>query len=99
MARQVDELLLKAHELTHGQRRDEYSHPYDDYVRVVDIFEAISGIELSPEQGALFMLSVKLSRINFNNTHGRLHLDSVVDAAGYLWCYASICEKMEHDTI
>lgn len=99
MARQVDELLLKAHELTHGPRRAEYSNPYDDYVRVVDIFEAISGKKLSPEEGALFMLSVKLSRINFNNTHGRLHLDSVIDAAGYLWCYASICEKMDKDTI
>lgn len=99
MSKQIDEILLKAHELTHGQRREEYSHPFDDYVRVVNIFKAISGRELSPEEGALFMLSVKLSRINFNNTHGKLHLDSVIDAAGYLWCYASICEKMERDTV
>lgn len=95
MSREVDELLLKAHELTHGQRREDYSHPFDDYTRVVGIFKAITGITLTPAQGALFMVSIKLARINFNDQKDLIHLDSVVDAAGYLWCYAQIAEKME----
>ena len=98
MSRQIDEVLLKAHELTHGQRREEYNHPFDDYSRVVDIFRAFSGVELTPAQGAMFMVSVKLARLQNNYRKNLLHVDSVIDAAGYLWCYAQIAEKMEHMT-
>lgn len=95
MSREVDNVLLTAHDLTHGERREAYSHPFDDYTRVVGIFKAITGIELTPAQGVLFMMSIKLARLDFNDKKELLHLDSVIDAAGYMWCYAQVAEKME----
>lgn len=95
MSKEIDNVLLTAHDLTHGERRDAYSHPYNDYSKVVGIFQAITGITLTPAQGSLFMVSVKLARLDTNDKKNLIHLDSVVDAAGYLWCYAQIAEKME----
>lgn len=89
----VDNALRTADGLVHRDRNERYSAPHDDYRRVVDIFRAITGHELTPEEGALFMVAVKLARLAHNQQKGKLHLDSLVDAAGYLWC---IGEIMDH---
>lgn len=86
-----DSITADAHRLVYGDRQVAYAHPAHDYGRVVDIFRAITGIELSPEEGALFMKSVKLARIAYGLEQQHppaLMRDSIVDDAGYsevLW--------------
>jgi hypothetical protein len=41
------------------------------------------------------MICVKLARIATNDTKGRWHRDSVVDAAGYLACLSMVHEHLE----
>ncbi len=84
------EMLLEAHRLITNDRNNSYGHPLDDYSRTVDIFRAITGVELTAEQGLLFMVAVKLSRLGHNLNLETLHQDSLVDAAGYLGCLAMI---------
>ena len=84
-------ITADAHQLVYGDRQYVYSHPAIDYGRTVDIFRAITGIEMTPEEGALFMAAVKLSRIAYGleQMHpAELVRDSIVDLAGYaevLW--------------
>jgi hypothetical protein len=88
----LDDILKEADSIVHGPRNKDYGHPIDDYSRVVAIFTLISGIELSPEEGALFMVAVKLARLANNLEQGIIHRDSLVDCAGYLWVFAQIAE-------
>ena len=98
----LDDILTTADKLVHGDRNDHYGEPIDDYSKVVAIYKTISGIDLDPEEGALFMLAVKLARLATNFEKKLIHRDSLVDAAGYLWVFASICEaqneRAEHPT-
>ena len=78
-------VLEEASSLTSGARNKTYGPPVIDYGRVVAIFNAITGNSLTPEQGLLFMLCVKLSR--------EMHLhkrDNLVDACGYLRLYSML---------
>jgi hypothetical protein len=88
----VDAALRTADQLVHRDRQARYSAPHDDYARVVDIFRAITGHKLTAEEGALFMVAVKLARLAHNQQKGELHLDSLIDAAGYLWCVGEIMD-------
>ena len=74
-------VLTEAHGLVHGDRNEAYDHPYSDYARTVAIFEAWTGIKLTPAEGVQFMVCVKLSRM----AHKRKR-DNYVDAGGYLEC-------------
>jgi hypothetical protein len=90
------EILTEAYQLITGDRNRDYDHPLDDYQKVVDIYRALTGIDLSVEQAILFMVSVKMARIRTNLERDVLHRDSVVDAAGYLGCLsAAVAER--HD--
>jgi len=89
----LDDILKEADRIVHGPRNSDYGHPIDDYSRVVEIFRMISGVELHPEEGALFMVAVKLARLRHNYEAGIIHRDSLVDAAGYLWVFAQIVES------
>lgn len=88
----LDDILEEAHRITHNDRNDAYGPPIDDYTRTIEIFRLLSGVDLTPEEGALFMVAVKLSRLRHNINDDAVHRDSLVDAAGYLWCFASIAE-------
>ena len=89
----LDDILKEADRIVHGPRNSDYGHPIDDYSRVVEIFRMLSGVELHPEDGALFMVAVKLARLRHNYEAGVIHRDSLVDAAGYLWVFAQIVES------
>lgn len=86
-----DSITADAHRLVFGDRQFAYAHPAIDYTRTVDIFRAITGIEMTAEEGALFMVAVKLSRVAYGleQQHpAELIRDSIVDLAGYpevLW--------------
>ena len=89
------EILTEAHGLITGPRQAAYSHPFDDYYKVKEIFFAMTGIMMSVEQAVLFMVAVKLARLNTNLERGRWHRDSIVDAAGYLGCLSMVHEHRE----
>ena len=88
----LDDILKEADRIVHGPRNEAYGHPIDDYSRVVATFRLISGVELTPEEGALFMVAVKLARLANNFEQGIVHRDSLVDAAGYLWVFGQIAQ-------
>ncbi len=83
-------ILLDAHSLVTGRRNQDYGHPLDDYTKSCAIFEAMTGLHLTPEQGVLFMKAVKLSRLTNALARGEWHEDSAVDDAGYTACLAMI---------
>lgn len=89
------ETLLEAFELITGPRQAAYSHPEDDYQRTVAIFQTLTGIQMTPQQGILFMVAVKLARLTHNLDQGIFHKDSMVDAAGYLGCLAMVEHRKE----
>lgn len=81
------EVLLEAHKLVNGPRQNVYGHPADDYSKVSRIFRAFTGIELEIEEAILFMVAVKMARLQTNIQNGEgIHHDSLVDAIGYLAC-------------
>ena len=80
------EILLEAHKLVNGPRQNTYGHPADDYRKVVEIFYAITGINLEISEAILFMVSVKLARLRTNLERDILHHDTLVDTLGYLTC-------------
>ena len=80
------EILTEAYNLITGDRQHDYDHPLDDYSRTVDIFAAITGHNLTAEEGILFMVCVKLSRL-MNEINRDLDVpDNGRDAAGYIGC-------------
>ena len=73
-----DSILTEAHRLVHGQRGQDYGHPYEDFSRTAKIWSAILDKEVTPEQVALCMIGVKMSR-----ECNRPKRDNRVDIAGY----------------
>lgn len=80
------EILYEAHDLITGPRQQQYSHPYEDYSKVVDIFYGLTGIHLTVHEALCFMVSVKMARLRTAVERGEWHHDSLVDAIGYLGC-------------
>ncbi len=54
----VDEVLKRAHELTHGERNTTYGPPHLDYARVAAIYNAITGASMTSADAALFMIAM-----------------------------------------
>jgi len=57
-----ESILFEAHNLVHGVRGEDYGHPYHDFGRTAKIWSAILGVDVTPEQVALCMIGVKISR-------------------------------------
>lgn len=74
--------------LLEGAREEDYGDPVDDFSRVSQLFEVMTGVHVSPDQVPLFMLAVKLSR-----ERHRSKRDNLVDAIGYLSCRAHVLER------
>ena len=89
------DILLDAYALITGPRQAAYAHPTEDYTKVTEIFSALTGIRLSLEQGILFMVAIKLARLRTNIEAGRMHWDSLVDAAGYLGCLGMVSTDLD----
>ena len=74
----MDSILAEAHRLVHSSRGQDYGHPYEDFSRTAKIWSAILDKEVTPEQVALCMIGVKMSR-----ECNRPKRDNRVDIAGY----------------
>lgn len=74
-----DETILdEAKRIVYGERGENYGHPFEDFSRTAKIWSAILDIQVTPEQVALCMVGLKISReVN------RPKRDNVVDGAGY----------------
>lgn len=73
-----ESILDEAKRIVHGDRGENYGHPFEDFSRTAQIWSAILGIEVTAEQVALCMIGLKISReIN------RPKRDNIVDGAGY----------------
>lgn len=73
-----EDIASYAAQLVSGDRQDEYGHPLDDFTRAGKIWEAILGVEVTPEQVALCMIGVKIAR----EIH-KPKADTIVDIIGY----------------
>ena len=81
------ELILdKAKKIIYGQRQKDYGDALSNHQRIADIWSAVLGIEVSPEQVVLCMIGLKMARLV--NTPG--HEDSWIDIVGY----AGVWDKM-----
>lgn len=81
-------ILEEAQQLVHGDRGEDYGHPLDDFARTAQIWSAILGIKITPEQVGLCMVGVKLSR----QCH-RPKRDNLVDGAGYFETVAMVIDE------
>jgi hypothetical protein len=73
-----ESILDEAKRIVHGDRGENYGHPFEDFSRTAKIWSAILNIKVTPEQVALCMIGVKISReVN------RPKRDNIVDGAGY----------------
>ena len=73
-----ESILEEAKRIVHGDRGENYGYPFEDFSRTAKIWSAILGINIEPEQVALCMIGVKISReVN------RPKRDNIVDGAGY----------------
>lgn len=79
-------ILEEALQLTHGPRAEVYGPPEENWKATVDIFNAMTGSNLIPEEGVLFALAMKLARLRRSPDHR----DSMVDLAGYAWVLAQV---------
>ncbi len=89
------DILTEAHHLITGPRQAEYSHPFDDYYKVKELFYQMTGIMLTVKQAVTFMVCVKMARLSTNLENDVWKRDTVVDAAGYLGCLSMVHERIE----
>jgi Domain of unknown function (DUF6378) len=80
------EILQQAYNIVNQDRQNTYGHPKDDYTKVTNIFETLTGKQLTLTEALLFMVSVKLARLKTNLDQGQLHHDTLLDTIGYLTC-------------
>lgn len=83
-----ESILEEAHRLVHGDRGEDYGHPYDDFSRTAKIWSAILGVDVTPQQVALCMVGLKISR----EVH-RPKRDNRVDGAGYFETLNMVVER------
>ena len=80
----------EADRLVSGDRQSTYGHPFDDFSKTGRLWAVILGLpEVTPEQVALCMGMVKVSRL-LNSPD---HRDSLVDLCGYAKTYHLVRER------
>jgi len=72
-------MLERAIDLTCGDRNAAYGDPVENHQHIADIFNAITGRDITAREVALFHQATKLARRARNPTH----YDSYVDGAAY----------------
>lgn len=68
------------------ERGRSYGHPRPNHERIAALWSVILGVPVTPEQVALCMIQVKVSRLMQSPDHA----DSIDDIAGYAEVYRQI---------
>ena len=74
------DVLEEAHDLKYGDRKNLYGDAAENHERIAEIFNLITGRDLSAYEIALMHVATKLTRAKANPSHR----DSYVDGAAYL---------------
>ena len=74
-------LLEEAAALTAGDRNKAYGPPVENMQHIADIFNAITGHQLTARDVPLFHVATKLARLYHNPTHRDSHVDCAAYAA------------------
>lgn len=90
-----EDLLNKAIELTNGKRDADYGSPGSNFLRIAKLWRAYTGHDISPEDVAVMMCLVKISRIRHDASKG----DNWIDLAGYAACGAEVCRALSKDEL
>lgn len=85
------EVLSTAAELIDGQRAKDYGDAAENFENIAKVWSVILGNEVSSKQVALCMLGVKVCRLAKTLDH----LDSWIDAAGYIALGGEIATQSE----
>jgi len=72
-------MLEKATEIVNGSREEDYGSAFDNMKHIADIFNSITGRDLTPEEVVLLNVSQKLSREIYKHKE-----DNLVDLIGYI---------------
>src|SRR3990172_7792054 len=87
-------ILEEALKLTTDDRQKVYSHPAEDFARVVEMAGPILQSSIDPRlKHALYMIQVKIARLLVTPNHR----DSLVDIAGYANTYAMVLGRIEDE--
>jgi hypothetical protein len=86
----VETIEQEARRLVTGDRQAAYSHPIDDFSRTAKMWSGILGVDVTPNQVAMCMVAVKLSRQC--HKHKR---DNLVDAIGYVLTLDMVVEAQQ----
>lgn len=84
-------LLEQARDVTTGPREQDYGPPVKNMLRVVQIFRAMTGVDLTVDQVPMLLLAVKLAR----REESPRKADHYVDAMAYLGIAAECVEFTE----
>jgi len=79
-------LLEEALEITQGDRQADYGSPFENWLRTSEIFNAMTGLGLTPVQCVDMAIAMKLARL-FKTPN---HRDSMKDLAGYAWVRSEV---------
>ena len=83
----MSDILQKALD-TVAERGKTYGSPAKDFERVAALWSAYLGVPITAEQVPGCMILLKLSRLAQTPNH----YDSILDVAGYAWCYKKVIE-------
>ena len=86
-------VLLEAEELINGERAQDYGSARESFGRIAKLWEPVLGMRVTPEQVALCMIQLKVSRAMHDVDHERpIKRDTLVDIAGYAGCLEKLDE-------
>jgi hypothetical protein len=60
-----DSILFDAFTLVHGDRGNRHGAPWEDYFNTVTVFNNMTGHDLNKEEGVLFVLLSRITRIAY----------------------------------
>tara|TARA_R110002020_G_scaffold73888_3_gene189498 strand:+ start:11304 stop:11651 length:348 start_codon:yes stop_codon:yes gene_type:complete len=88
-------MLDKAKELTMGDRNESYGEPYENMKRAADVFNAITGRDLSASEISTVQEAIKLARRKTSPTKADNYVDDMAYVGITAECVAREKGRME----